>query len=214
MNYFKKIFVFTILISATLTITVQAYESDILVWIIDADYPETVEAGGVMDLEVTVSYNFTQAARLNVWVYDGPWYSYYSEIVTDEYFDVSETGPKVVSLQVPAPEEEGEYRFTAESGWCELGSTDLLPQLGGNQEYNITFTVTPSETTETGDDDTTTGEDPTPDEPDTTDNQPDETEDATGIPGFPVLSMIYGVVLVSSILIRSKRTTGATPRGA
>ena len=210
-----QIVLFTILLSATLTITVQAYESDILIWITDADYPETVEAGGAIDLEVTVSYNFSQAARLNVWVMDGPWYSYYSEVVADEYFDVSEIGPKVVSLQVPVPEEAGEYRFTAEAGWCELGSTDLLPQLGGYQEYNITFTVTPIETTDTEGFETTTGEDATPDEPDTTDNEQDETEDPAGIPGFPVLSMVYGVVIVSSILIiMSKRTTEVMPRGA
>ena len=68
--------IYQIVLFTTLTITVQAYESDILIWITDADYPETVEAGGVIDLEVTVSYNFSQAARLNVWVMDGPWYSY------------------------------------------------------------------------------------------------------------------------------------------
>ena len=205
-----KIVLFTILLSSTLTLTVQAYESDILIWITDSDYSKTVEASGIIDLEITVSYNFSQAARLNVWVMDGPWYSYDTEILTDEYFDVNEAGPKEVSLQVTAPEEAGQYRFTAEAGWCELDSTELLPQLGGYQEYNITFTVTPIETTDTGGD-TTTGEDIT-DEPDT-DNETDETEDTTGIPGFPVLSIVYGIVIVSSILLRSKRSTRVMSRG-
>ena len=202
MNNLKKILLFTVLLAPSLTLTVQAYESDIHVYVMDADYPETVEAGGILDLEVTVAYNFSQAAQLNVWVLDGPWYSYSSEIVLDEYFDVNEKGPKVVSLQVPAPEEAGEYRYSVESGWCELDSTELLPQLGGNQEYNITFTVTPSGSTDTGSEDTTTGGDTTPDEPETTDNS--ETEDS-GIPGFPVVSILSGLILVSSIFLSRSR---------
>jgi len=189
MNFLRKLLILIILAS-TLTVTVQAYESDINVWIMDADYPETAEAGGVLNLEVTVGYNFTQAATLNVWVSDGPWYSYDSEIVADVYVDVSEPGPKVVSVEVPVPDEAGEYIYNAEVGWCELDSTELLPKLGGYQEYNITFTATSSETTDTGNSESSTGED-------TTNNTQDETG---GIPGFPVYSIISGTLI--ALIIR------------
>lgn len=167
--------------------TVAAYESSISISVQEADYPESVEAGGVLDLEVTVDYNFTQAARLNVWVLDGPWFSYSTDLVAEVYVDVNEPGPKVVSLQVPVPDEVGEYVYEADAGWCELDSTDLLPSIDGYQRYNITFTVIPVETIGSEGTDTTTGGD---------------SSDTGGIPGYPIASLLGGLILVIYFITR------------
>ncbi|MCW4012250.1 MAG: hypothetical protein NWF07_04575 [Candidatus Bathyarchaeota archaeon] len=187
----KRLFLITVLIITSLTsmIQVAAFQYDD-VWFIDAEYPETVEAGGVLELEVTVGYNFTTPARLNVWVYDGFWYSYDSEIVTDVYIDVNEPSPEIVSLQVPAPDEEGEYIFNAEVGWCDTGSTELNPILGMNNRLNVTFTVTPATTVDTGSD--------------TTNN---ETGTSGGIPGFPTASVGIGLLIVLTYnMIHSRKS--------
>ena len=207
MNKLSKNLLIVLFLVSAFTVTVRAYESNIALSIIDSDYPETVESGGVLELEVTVSYDFTQPATINVWVYDGPWYSHSTRIVADVYVDVSEPSPKTISLEVPVPDEAGEYIFQADAGWCELGSTELLSELGTYQEYNITFTVTPMDTVDTSSD--TTTDDP---EPDSTEGTTDENEKTGGIPGFPTVSVGFGLIIAITLIMVQTRKTHPTGR--
>ncbi len=159
--------------------------------ITDIDYPETVPASSLVEVELSVEYYLNKAEYLNPYILYGDEYDFFSEVVTETYTNVTGSGKEVYSFQFTAPEEEGEYMYQAIVGWNFSGAGIGLFRSDEGALVNFTIAVTEAEITvpvESGDDPVNGGE-------------------TGGIPGFPVMSVIYGLVLVSVAVNLKKRAS-------
>ncbi len=95
--------------------------------------PETAQPGGVVTVDLVVSYSFDELTTISPGVYDPVAENY----IVEDGLEVTGTGTESISLSFNAPTTEGEYVFVV----------DLYAQNGtewvytGQDDYYITLTV-------------------------------------------------------------------------